>query len=107
MLHIVERKHIDGVSGEFARGIGTKHHHIVALAVDGQIARHGQGIQQGDMVTGNRVGTWRPHLTHHRKLKVDKLHGHHGVVDQIAVNQFRLDVSRQFIACLASSLHRA
>ena len=63
----------------------------VPLAVDGEVARHAEGFEQGDLVFGDHVLARTVHLAQDGVVEVHELDGHYGIVDEVLVHQPLLD----------------
>ena len=80
------------------------HGHPVASSVDRQVARHTQGLQQGDTVAGDIERSRTVHFTHHRHLVVQELYRHDRVFDQVSLYQALLDHLARYDAAVFEEL---
>ena len=85
----------------------TQDQHLLPLAVDGEVARHADGIEQGHLVTVDAVAARAGHLAQHGDAEVHVFHGHHGILDQVFGQKLLLDKGGNLLTVLAGYLNLA
>ena len=77
------------------------HHDGTAVAVDGQVARLGQGVDDGEVVFGDGHIAGAGHFAKHIDAHIDILYGDDGFTHQFAGDEAFLDIGCHLLACHA------
>ena len=81
----------------------ANHLDIVAAALDGQIARKAQHVENRNAVTLYRVTAWRFNFAEYRYAKIEKFNSYNRVFYKIFAYQFRLNQLRNLRFRLAEN----
>ena len=77
------------------------HHHVLAAAVDGEVARAGYGVENGEVVFGHVDAPRLVHLAEHVDADVEIFHRHYGIFHEVTRHEAFLYVLRHFLTGLA------
>ena len=105
LLEVERRRGVDVLSAHEVQPIDHKrvtlhalHHHLVPLAVDGEVAGHAQGVEYRHPVTLYRITPGLRHLAHHGDAEVHELHRHNRILDEVLPYELTLDEGGDLLA---------